>query len=151
MTGARRDGHVVFQREYEGVTSVLRAARSDLMDCLGASGFDEDLRDRAQLVLSELATNAVEASPGSPFVVRLKIDEGTSLVVEVTSRTNAGAPPARESWGPATALAARGRGLLIVEKLSSEVVVDQPTTGTVVVTAKLRSATIDRFSDLTAG
>ena len=108
MTGARRDGHVVLQREYQGVTSALRAARSDLMDCLGR-GFDQDLRDRAQLVLSELATNAVEASPGSPFVVRLKIDEGTSLVVEVTSRTSAGAPPARESWGPATALAARGR------------------------------------------
>ena len=140
MTGARRGGHAVLQREYEGVTGALRAARSDLMDCLEARGIDQDLRDRAQLVLSELATNAVEASPGSPFVVRLEIDAGTSLVVEVTSRTNAGAPPARESWGPATALAARGRGLLIVEKLSSEVDVDQPTAGMVVVTAKLRLA-----------
>lgn len=140
MTGARRDGYVVLQREYEGVTSALRAARSDLMDCFGARGIDQDLRDRAQLVLSELATNAVEASPGSPFVVRLKIDAGTSLVVEVTSHTNAGAPPAREGWGPATALAARGRGLLIVERLSSEVDVDQPTAGTVVVTATLRLA-----------
>jgi anti-sigma regulatory factor (Ser/Thr protein kinase) len=140
VTGARRDGRVVLEREYAGVTSVLRAARSDLVDCLGARQIDQDLRDRAQLVLSELATNAVEASPGSPFVVRVSIDDGKSLIVEVTSRTDAATPPPREGWGPATALAARGRGLLIVERLSAEVEVDQPAAGTVVVTAKLRLA-----------
>ncbi len=140
MTGGRRDGGVVLQREYQGVTSTLRAARNDLVDCLEVHGIDQDLRDRAQLVLSELATNAVEASPGSPFLVRLSIGDGRSLVLEVTSCTDAGTPPPREGWGPATSLAARGRGLLIVGSLSAEVDVDQPAAGTVVVKATLRSA-----------
>ncbi len=140
MTGGRRDRRVVLQREYQGVTGTLRAARNDLVDCLEVHGIDQDLRDRAQLVLSELATNAVEASPGSPFVVRLSIGDGRSLVLEVTSRTDAGTPPPREIWGPATSLAARGRGLLIVGSLSAEVDVDQPAAGTVVVKATLRLA-----------
>ncbi len=140
MIGRRHDGHVVLQREYQGVTSALRAARSELVDCLEARGIDQDLQDRAQLVLSELATNAVEASPGNPFVVRLAIDEGKSLVMQVTSRSDTGRPPPREGWGPATALAPRGRGLLIVGSLSSQVDIDQPTAGTVVVTATLRPA-----------
>ncbi len=139
MSRRQRDGHDVFEHEYEGVTSTLRAARNDVVAWLAARDVDQDLQDRAQLVLSELATNAVQASPGTPYVLRLSMAEAGSVVMAVTSASNAGTPPPRESWGPATTLAARGRGLLIVGRLSAEVDVEQPADGTVVVTATLRS------------
>ena len=50
------------------------------------------------------------------------------------------APPPREAWGPAHAVAPRARGLLIVGELTDEVGVEQPAAGTIVVTATLRSA-----------
>jgi hypothetical protein len=57
----------------------------------------------------------------------------------VTSSTGRDTPPPRELWGPATAIAPKGRGLLIVGKLTDEVGIEHPAAGTVVVTATLRS------------
>ena len=138
MNRLSRRPEVVLEREYEGTTGILRAARTDVTGCLHERGVDPDLRDRAELVLSELAANAVQASPGNPFGLRLSLDNDGAVVVSVTSHTSNGSPPPPEQWGPITMRAASGRGLMIVGELSDEVVIDKPDPRTVVVTATLR-------------
>lgn len=138
MTRWPRRSEVVLDREYGGTTGTLRVARTEMTGCLNERGVDQDLRERAELVLSELAANAVQASPGDPFGLRLTIGNDGAVIVAVTSHTSNGSPPPREHWGPATLLAPRGRGLMIVDELSDQVVVDKPEPRTVVVTATLR-------------
>lgn len=133
---ARRRDVGVFDRSYGGTTDSLRTARNDVTTWLVGNETGEDLRDRVALVLSELASNAVQASPGVPYDVRVSAIDG-SVVVAVTSKTDAGRPPPKDRWGPTTLLATRGRGLLIVDQLSDDVVVDLPVHDTVVVTATL--------------
>jgi anti-sigma regulatory factor (Ser/Thr protein kinase) len=138
MNRLSRRPEVVLEREYEGTTSTLRAARTDVTSGLHERGVDPDLRDRAELVISELAANAVQASPGNPFGLRLSLDNDGAVVVVVTSHTINGSLPPRERWGPTTLRSASGRGLMIVDELSDRVVIDQPDPQTVVVTATLR-------------
>lgn len=138
MNRLSRRPEVVLEREYEGTTSILRAARTDVTRRLHERGVNPDLRDRAELVISELAANAVQAAPGNPFGLRLSLDDDGAVVVTVTSHTINGSPPPRERWGPVTLRAASGRGLMIVGELSDRVVIAQPDPQTVVVTATLR-------------
>jgi anti-sigma regulatory factor (Ser/Thr protein kinase) len=133
-----RRPEVVLEREYEGTTGILRAARTDVTGCLHQRGIDPDLLDRAELVLSELAANAVQASPGNPFGLRLSVGNDGAVVVSVTSHTSNGSLPPRQRWGPMTLRAPTGRGLMIVDELSDQVEVDRPDPRTVVVTAILR-------------
>ena len=131
--------HVVLDREYDGTTSTLRAARGDMVTCLIDQSVDEDLRERAELVLSELASNAVQASPGNPYKLRLSLDADGSLVMSLTSRAHDGeGPPPRGAWGPSAVLAPSGRGLMIVDELADRVNVERPAEDTVIVTATLR-------------
>ncbi len=130
--------HVVLDREYDGTTATLRAARTDLVASLTRENLDEDLLERAELVLSELASNAVQVSPGNPYKLRLALDADGSLVMALTSHTRNGGPPPLRPWGPAFVLAPSGRGLMIVDELSDRVNVERPAEDTVVVTATLR-------------
>ena len=138
MIGRPRRAEVVLDREYDGTTGTLRVARIDVTGCPHERGVKQDLRERAELVLSELAANAIQAAPGNRFGLRLTLGNDGAVVVAVTSHTNNGSPPPREHWGPRTLLAPSGRGLMIVDELSEQVVVDKPDPHTVVVTATLR-------------
>ena len=129
---------VVLDREYDGTTGTLRVARTEVTGCLDDRGVGSALRERAELVVSELAANAVQAAPGNPFRLRLSLSTDGAVVVAVVSHTNNGSPPPRDEWGPVALLAPSGRGLMIVDELSEEVVVDTPGPSTVVVTAILR-------------
>ena len=140
MSGERAPNRVVLDREYEGATSTLQSARTDVVDSLRPHVTDTDVHERAQLVVSELATNAIQASPGSSYRLRVSLAAGGSVVMQVTSSTGHDTPPPRDLWGPATAIAPKGRGLMIVGKLTDEVGIEQPVAGTIVVTATLRSA-----------
>jgi anti-sigma regulatory factor (Ser/Thr protein kinase) len=132
----RRVGEL--ERQYGGTTGSLREVRNDLVRWLKGHGAGDDLCDRAALVVSELASNAVQAAPDVPYRVRVSFADGKSLVVAITSHTPGHGPPPRGEWGPPTLMAAYGRGLLIVDELSDDVVVQQPAADTVVVTATLR-------------
>ncbi|HEX2738387.1 MAG TPA: ATP-binding protein [Acidimicrobiia bacterium] len=134
-----RDRRGQFERDYDGTSSTLRDARKDVVGWLLDSGFDGDLQDRAALVVSELATNALQASPGSAYGVKLRRAGDRSAILAVTSHTDFKRPPPREHWGPASTCAARGRGLMIVEAVADGVEVDLPGQDTVVVTATFRS------------
>jgi len=138
-SGRGRDGSDgEFRRVYDGSSSTLSDARNDAVGWLGEHGLGLELQERAALVLSELATNAVQASPGTGYSVQLTIDRDRAAIIAVTSHTLYEQPPPREHWGPPSLLAPRGRGLMIVRELAEDVVVDLPDRDTVVVTATLR-------------
>jgi anti-sigma regulatory factor (Ser/Thr protein kinase) len=140
MSRERPSDLLVLDREYDGTTGTLRVARNDVVDFLREHVPDEDLHERAELVVSELATNAIQASPGVAYGLRVSLTGDGAVVLVVTSSTLRDGPPPRESWGPAHATAPRGRGLLIVDGLTDGVAVDRPSDDTVVVTATLRVA-----------
>lgn len=146
MSAREPRGLVVLERDYAGNSGTLRDVRSDVVASLRSLIVDPDLEERAQLVVSELATNAIQASPGRRYGLVVHVDSDRSVVVRVTSMGEHHALPSREAWGPETATAVRGRGLMIVGTLSDEVEIAQPASGTVVVTATLRPAQHDRGS-----
>jgi anti-sigma regulatory factor (Ser/Thr protein kinase) len=137
---AGRRGRRRFERAYDGTSNTLCLARRDVVGWLGERGFDRDLQERAALVLSELATNAVQASPGTAYAVSVCQPDEQSAVVAVTSRTDYEHPPPRSQWVPLSKFALRGRGLMIVDEIADDVEIDLPNRETVVVTATLRSA-----------
>lgn len=136
----------MLEREYAGNSGTLHEVRSDVVASLRSSIVDPDLEERAQLVVSELATNAIQASPGRRYGLVVHVGSDHSVVVQVISKSERGAPPVREAWGPETATALSGRGLLIVGKLSDEVEIAQPESGTVVVTATFHPTSHHRRS-----
>jgi len=142
MSPQRRPDALVLDREYDGTTGTLRAARNDVVGFLRAHVPDPDLHERAELVVSELATNAIQASPGVAYGLRVALTDD-AVVLAVTSTSQRDAPPPRESWGPAHARAPRGRGLLIVDELTDGVAVERASDDTIVVTATFRVAAAD--------
>jgi anti-sigma regulatory factor (Ser/Thr protein kinase) len=118
---------------YQGDTSTLNQVRSDLRSYLEAHDIKALIPD-AELVLSELASNAIEASPLQPFDVALRIAPGT-LVIVVANLSTAEIPD-ESAWKPDRMLAPSGRGLSIVNALSASVSVASES-GRVVVTATL--------------
>lgn len=127
-------------RVYDGSSVTLRRARHDVVTWLEQHGIEPELQDRAALVLSELATNAVQAAPGSEYNVHGSLYNDGEVVLSVVSRTSFERPPPREHWGPPTVMSESGRGLMIVDDLSTDVNVELPSTGMVVVTARLHSS-----------
>jgi anti-sigma regulatory factor (Ser/Thr protein kinase) len=130
-------------RSYDGNSSTLRVARNDAVGWWMQQDVDQDVQSRAALVLSELATNAVQTSPDSTYSVRLTVSDDRSAVVAVTSHTEFELPPPRDQWHPHSVLAPRGRGLMIVDALADDVAVDLASRDTVVVMATFRSSSPD--------
>jgi anti-sigma regulatory factor (Ser/Thr protein kinase) len=130
------------QREYEGDLVTLRAARRAVVDWLAGLGADDDTRERAALIVSELSSNAIQASAGRSYSLQLaRLDDG-SATIAVRNHPTGSLPPARESWRREAAkqlrnLLPRGRGLAIVDSLSEDVTVEHYGDD-VVVTARIR-------------
>ncbi|MGZ4726032.1 MAG: hypothetical protein ACXV8L_17650, partial [Ilumatobacteraceae bacterium] len=61
-------------RDYEGEAATLRVARRDVLAWLTDVGADESTKERAVLIVSELATNALQASPGRMYRVRVALE-----------------------------------------------------------------------------
>ena len=138
MSPRAMDSQLVLLREYRGSTETLRQARSEVGEWLTARHLGPELRERAELVVSELASNAVQAAPGTPYTVRVVIDSDESVSIALISHGSNGGPPPRTLWGPTSVLAETGRGLLVVDQLSENVRVQRPSPGEIVVTATLR-------------
>ena len=125
-------------RDYEGEATTLRTARGDVLAWLSDLGADEATKERAALIVSELATNALQASPGHTYTVRVARDDDQFASIAVRNHTSGARPPARDRWQFADRSSLRGRGLAIVTSLADEVTVDDDDEGDVVVTARIR-------------
>ena len=124
-------------REYVGEPHTLRWVRRDVVDWLNEVRADRETTERAALIASELATNAVQVAPGVLYQLRARAMTRTTAAIAIRSRSAGAVPPPRASWRPVDELAIRGRGLSIVQALSDEVTVE--TDGDdVVVTASFR-------------
>ena len=119
---------------YVGETATINQARLDLDSLLRANDLAA-VADDARLILSELVSNAIEASPGKNYRVVAMVE---SDVVQITvSNPSTVALPAPDDWAPESVLAPQGRGLFIVNALSEMVTVEQ-SDGLTVVSARLR-------------
>jgi anti-sigma regulatory factor (Ser/Thr protein kinase) len=126
-------------RDYEGEAVTLRTARRDVIAWLSDLGADEATKERAALIVSELATNALQASPGRTYTVHVARDDDEYASISVRNHASGGRPPSRDRWHFADRSSLRGRGLAIVTSLAEEVTVnDDEGEGEVVVTARIR-------------
>ena len=103
------------------------AARRQARTMLDAFGIPPDVAGDVELIIAELATNAVEQEPGAP--VRLELTAtGQAVMVAVTNRTKGHHLPERPRDAAAfrgdDGLAERGWGLTIVEALGDELSID---------------------------
>ena len=113
-----------FLRDYAGTPQSLRSTRDDVSAWLRAQECDNEMVERAVLVASELASNAVQAAPGRSYRVAI-VGAGPQLVeLTISNPFLASSPPDRDRWLPTTPAAPRGRGLSIVAALSRDVRVD---------------------------
>ena len=101
------------ERDWLGAPGDVAAARWFIADRLHGHGLS-NVVDDAQLVVSELATNAV-LHAGTAFRVTLTRDDGH---VQITVAD--GGPMPTETSGPSTAHGLGGRGLMMVDHLSSD-------------------------------
>ncbi len=109
-------------REYAGEAATLRAARHDVVDFLTECGADDQTVERASLITSELASNAIQAAPGTFYQLAVRIVDPNAVSLSVRNRSAHGTfPPPKANWRPVDELAIRGRGLAIVESLTDEV------------------------------
>ena len=111
-------------REYAGESHTLRWARRDVVDWLNDVGADRETTERAALIASELATNAIQAAPRVLYQLRARAMTRNTGAIAIRSRSAGAMPPPRASWRPVDELAMRGRGLSIVEALSDDVTVE---------------------------
>lgn len=136
MNEAESRAMVALDQSFAGSSDSLNEARVLVATALEQLGVDLDTIERARLIVSELTTNAVEASPGQPFHVRALV-EPRAIALTVRNHASEDALPPRDEWGPDDVLAARGRGLAIVKALADEVELVEDETGWLEVTARL--------------
>ena len=129
------------RRDYQGDFATLRSARHEVVEFLAQHGADEETTERAALIVSELTSNAIQASPGSVYNVEVvRVDDAAAI--SVRNRPDGRFPPPREQWRRAEQtslkeLSPRGRGLAIVESLADELTIEHDG-DVVIVTARLR-------------
>lgn len=127
-------------RVFPGETASLDAARTAVADFLRDHGTSDQVVELARLIVSELASNAVQFAPANDY----------SVVVEVDTTAGAGAIGVRSAGSASLIsgrdldeldspgdLALRGRGLGIVRTVSDGFHVVDDGDGTVTVTATI--------------
>lgn len=142
MTAQPGEVPAAFRHEYDGDLATLRSARRHVVDWLEALGVDDEAKQRAALIVSELTSNAVQASPGVPYSVEATRIDGEFASITVRNHPGGQTPPPREKWRPVAEmslkdLSPRGRGLLIVESLSDGLTIEHQA-DEVAITARLR-------------
>lgn len=141
MTQPSSEPPYVLRREYLGDYATLRSARHEVVEFLAQQGADEETRERAALIVSELTSNAIQASPGLVYNLEVvRVDDAAAI--SVRNRPAGRFPPPREQWRPPKEvslpeLSPRGRGLSIVESLADELTIEHEG-DEIIITARLR-------------
>jgi anti-sigma regulatory factor (Ser/Thr protein kinase) len=126
---------------YRGSVECLHSVRADAGAWLADRGVVGSASFDCLLVLNELSTNAVQASPDELFLVNLTLapQNGRNQVVfAVTNRLKSSTepPPSTDDWVFPEQTALKGRGLAIVSQVSDTTAVEL-SDDTVTVTASL--------------
>ena len=124
MNATPPDTSATMDRDYAGEAATLRMARRDVVNWLSECGADSQTIERASLITSELATNAIQAAPGVPYKLRVSTVAPNAASLSIRNHATLGGPPPRANWRPVDDLSIRGRGLSIVDSLSDEVTVE---------------------------
>jgi len=119
------------------MTAVVNGVRLDIDSWLVAQAADDDTRDRAALVVSELVSNAIQASPGRSFRLSARRVDDSAIGLKVTNRAENPKIPPRSEWGPDDVLAPGGRGLAIIDSVCDQVAIATSAGGDVSVEAIL--------------
>jgi anti-sigma regulatory factor (Ser/Thr protein kinase) len=114
-------------------TAAVGSARHRVVSWLACSDLPRPVVEDALLVLSELVTNAVQASGGSPAKVRIHLSR-TSAGCRITVADN-GPGFSQRPITNGDALRDGGRGLAVVRRVAAEVAVRRRATGWTVVSA----------------
>lgn len=115
---------VLLDRPVAPTPDDVRAARRAVAVALMRHGASDDLVADAELVASELLTNAMEQRPGAAIGMVLR-RSGDEVNLCVTNRRTGTTIPASASWSdPVDDSRVRGRGLGIIEALSVRVDVE---------------------------
>lgn len=96
---------------FAAVTSSVPGARVWVRERLTEAGISAETRSRVELLVSELATNAVQHARGARFVVWLRADER----VEIAVRDDEPVSPRPRDAAPEDA---GGRGLALVDAVA---------------------------------
>ena len=112
-----------FGATYPTRTEALPVAREELAAWLRAAGVPDDVRDELLVVLSELLSNAIGASPDGEqeASVDAEISDGSVTLVVTNPRDSGFGPVDRYDYDDP--LRPGGRGLLIVESLVDDLAV----------------------------
>src|SRR5262245_14177817 len=101
MTAQPGESPAAFRHEYAGDLATLRSARRHVVNWLEDLGVDDDAKQRAALIVSELTSNAVQASPGVPYSVEATRIDDEFASITVRNHPGGQTPPPREKWRPA--------------------------------------------------
>jgi anti-sigma regulatory factor (Ser/Thr protein kinase) len=112
--------HFEFEPHVERIGEIRHAVRDEL-----GTRCSEDLRGRIELVLSELLTNAVAASPRNTVVVLDVSFDGTRAVISVQNTSASENPPVPAPPSAVDPTSPRGRGLMIADTLATAFDVDE--------------------------
>ena len=115
-----------FYATYRPDTVVLADAREAFGRWVGAEPALAELREEMLVVLSELLSNAINASRDPLDAVAVRAwHEGAELVLEVTDPASAAFEPT-SAWDYDDPLRPGGRGLIIVESLVDDIAIAPP-------------------------
>lgn len=113
------------ERVFRASPSSSRAIRSFVCDALRGARARSDVIADLQLVVSELAANAIEHGVGEQVTVEVDWTDARWWQVTVSSTIDAGRLGAVRDWTMADVGAGSGRGLGIVRRLVDDVWVDR--------------------------
>ena len=94
MSSSCGDSPGALHRDYEGDLATLRAARRDVVEWLTHRGADQETKDRAALIVSELTSNAIQTAPGSTYNLQVAQVDQQCAAISVRNRPTNGLPPA---------------------------------------------------------
>jgi anti-sigma regulatory factor (Ser/Thr protein kinase) len=113
-----------FARTYSATLDVQSDVADDMEAALATISADEDVRDRAQLIATELFSNSVEHSCAYDASLHVTIEawalEGGAVSIRVTD-TGAGFDSLPGAELPDDPLAEGGRGLFLIDALAQKV------------------------------
>lgn len=127
-------------RTFAGTTGTLESARSLIADFVAEQGASTESSEIARLVVSELATNAVEFAPDTNYAVAAeRAGEAEQISITVRSMGEPDDVPGHGRFpvNNEGRIAARHRGLAIVHAVSESVSTSANDDGTIDITVVL--------------